>query len=216
MYKNITLKNISTIEKSVFDDKDEYIMSDDEYENTECLEDGQGSEKGYERDNCLEDDERSEHDYRKDLEDDADHAHDTYSDHKPHVSQEVHMDHAGLPTVVTQGVIRKGRSIDCQQHEPYTASSVFTVPVSPGQVNVKAPSKLCTLAGKAREHLRDEDNRKRALRTFQTGVRAVRTFVTEVQMKQRTRTGPRDVGKKVDGKKLAKICVKVAMKRLVK
>jgi hypothetical protein len=64
--------------------------------------------------------------------------------------------------------------------------------------------------------LRDEDNRKRALQNFQPGVREVKTFFAEVQAKQQNGADPRGVGKKGDGKKLAKICMTVAMKRLAK
>jgi hypothetical protein len=64
--------------------------------------------------------------------------------------------------------------------------------------------------------LRDEDNRKRALQNFQPGVREVKTFFAEVQAEQQNGADTRGVGKKGDGKKLAKICMTVAMKRLAK
>ncbi|EAT80761.1 hypothetical protein SNOG_11717 [Parastagonospora nodorum SN15] len=79
----------------------------------------------------------------------------------------------------------------------------------------KTSSRFRTLTGKAKEHLRDENNRKKAVETFQNGMREVTAFVTEIQAKQGA-AGSKRAGPKGDGKELAMICGKVAMKRFKK
>lgn len=79
----------------------------------------------------------------------------------------------------------------------------------------KAPNRVLTLAGKAKEHLRVENNRNKAVATFQNGMKEVTAFVAEIQAKQGA-AGSKCVGQKGNGKDFAAICGKVAMKRFKK
>jgi hypothetical protein len=87
--------------------------------------------------------------------------------------------------------------------------------VTNAQTLNKLPNKLRSFTDKVKDHLRDEENRRNAVQYVRTGVREVAEFVAEVQAK-----GGRDGGDgdalKTNRKKLAKVCVKVAMKRLAK
>jgi hypothetical protein len=90
-----------------------------------------------------------------------------------------------------------------------------TTIVTHTQKHIKPPNRFRNFTNKAKDHLRDEENRRKAVQYVRTGVREVAEFVAEVQAKGGQAGG--DGGAlKTKGKELAKVCVKFAMKRLVK
>jgi hypothetical protein len=90
-----------------------------------------------------------------------------------------------------------------------------TMIVTHAQTLAKPPNKFRSFTNKAKNHLRDEENRRKAVQYVRTGVREVAEFVAEVQAKGGRAGGDGDA-LKTNGKKLAKVCVKVAMKKLAK
>lgn len=125
------------------EDEEEYMMSDEEYEDHGDHEDGQYPEEDSEGEECCEDaDDNPDNGYKHELKGDRDRKHDAYFDDKFYVAQESHMNYASLTTVMTQRVIRDGNSVDHHGTDTYTAHSMSIVPVSPVQVNFKAPSQV--------------------------------------------------------------------------
>jgi hypothetical protein len=90
-----------------------------------------------------------------------------------------------------------------------------TTIVTHTQKHIKPPNRFRNFTNKAKDHLRDEENRRKAVQYVRTGVREVAEFVAEVQAKG-GRAGGDGGALKTKGKELAKVCVKFAMKRLVK
>jgi hypothetical protein len=111
---------------------------------------------------------------------------------------------------MTRDVTSSDQSSGCTEHLPIADPDTTSTHT---KIHIKRSSKFCSFVSKAKEHLRDEDNRKKAMQRFQTGVREVTEFVAEVQAKGTPGNGATG---NFDGKKLAKVCVKVAMKRLAK
>jgi hypothetical protein len=109
------------------------------------------------------------------------------------------------------------------QNESYTGCTPYIAP--PSHLNreqtttytsprIKPPSRIRSFAGKAKEHLRDQDARRKAVRIFQNGAQQVKVVMVEVEAKSMG-SGLRGMATKSNGKKLAKVAVKVAMKRLL-
>jgi hypothetical protein len=111
-----------------------------------------------------------------------------------------------------QGVISSAPSSCCTKDPPVVSQTTL---VTHAQTINKPPTKLRSFTNKAKDHLRDEENRRKAVQYVRTGVGEVAEFVAEVQPKG-GRTGGDGDALKTNGKKLAKVCVKVAMKKLAK
>jgi hypothetical protein len=80
---------------------------------------------------------------------------------------------------------------------------------------IKAPS-IFRNAAKTKEYLRDEESRRKVMQCVWTGVGNVTEFVAKVQASDKLGKRGKDDVIKMNGKKLAKVCVQVAMKELAK
>jgi hypothetical protein len=150
----------------------------------------------------------------KDIEDHVDDDADlTSNDHLAHKAPSSDLEQLGR----TKG------GVICDQHYPTSQDSIphaqegaFVGHAGSGEEPSKPPGRLRSFAGKARNHLRDEDNRRRVLRGVQKGIVEVRGLVTEMQGRDKAVTGANEYGTKGNGKKLAKACVKIAVAHLAK
>ncbi|KAH5557356.1 hypothetical protein HBI25_134970 [Parastagonospora nodorum] len=123
--------------------------------------------------------------------------------------------HATSFDAITRGVTTHGNDTQFEGYEQTAVHATSSRSFFQFHNTAKTSSRFRTLTGKAKEHLRDENNRKQAVETFQNGMREVTAFVTEIQAKQGA-AGSKRVGPKGNGKELAMICGKVAMKRFKK
>jgi hypothetical protein len=64
----------------------------------------------------------------------------------------------------------------CTEHDPIVEQSTAR---THSQTHIKPQSKLRSFVCNAKEHLRDEDSRRKAKQRFQIGVREVTDFVAE-------------------------------------
>ncbi|KAH4112957.1 hypothetical protein HBH47_217670 [Parastagonospora nodorum] len=139
----------------------------------------------------------------------------THGQDTQHENYEQTAAHATSFDAITRGVITHGNDTQFEGYEQTAVHATSSRSFFQFHNTAKTSSRFRTLTGKAKEHLRDENNRKKAVETFQNGMREVTAFVTEIQAKQGA-TGSKRVGPKGNGKELAMICGKVAMKRFKK
>ncbi|KAH3947723.1 hypothetical protein HBH53_115130 [Parastagonospora nodorum] len=139
----------------------------------------------------------------------------THGQDTQHENYEQTAAHATSFDAITRGVITRGKDTQFEGYEQTAVHATSSRSFFQFHNTAKTSSRFRTLTGKAKEHLRDENNRKKAVETFQNGMREVTAFVTEIQAKQGA-TGSKRVGPKGNGKELAMICGKVAMKRFKK
>jgi hypothetical protein len=112
----------------------------------------------------------------------------------------------------------------CDQHYPTSQDSIprtregaFVGYVGSTEERSKPPGRLRSFASKAKDHLRDENNRRRVLQTVQKGIVEVKDLMMEVQARDKVVAGAKGQGTSTsNGKKLAKACVKIAVAHLAK
>ncbi|KAH3909193.1 hypothetical protein HBH56_161340 [Parastagonospora nodorum] len=139
----------------------------------------------------------------------------THGQDTQHENYEQTAAHATSFDAITRGVITHSNDTQFEGYEQTAVHATSSRSFFQFHNTAKTSSRFRTLTGKAKEHLRDENNRKKAVETFQNGMREVTAFVTEIQAKQGA-AGSKRAGPKGDGKELAMICGKVAMKRFKK
>jgi hypothetical protein len=133
--------------------------------------------------------------------------------HDEFLATEDWLTHSTYYNANTQGVSSSGKSSNSTDDLPITSQATI---VTHATTHIKQPSKFRNFVVKTKEHLRDEENRRKVVQYVRTGVREVAEFVAEVQKSDGLgKRGGSDAAKG-NGKKLAKVCVKVVMKKLAK
>jgi hypothetical protein len=119
----------------------------------------------------------------------------------------------GCHGIMSHGVVSNDECFDCKKYVPISNANATSKTPESNVPSLIQKSRLRNLAGKAKEHLCDEQNRRKAVIMFQTGVREVATFIADIQASDKANIGAVGQG---NGKKLAKVYLKVAMQRLAK
>jgi len=119
----------------------------------------------------------------------------THSHNPEHERYEQTAAHAASVDTITGGVITHGHDTQYKSDEKTAVHATSTNSFVQFQNVTRTPNRFLKLAGKAKEHLRDENNRKKAVETFQNGMREVTAFVAEIQAIQGA-AGPKRVGQK--------------------
>jgi hypothetical protein len=110
--------------------------------------------------------------------------HDQYLVEEDHIVHENYITHAYPINTVAGSIVADGQIIHCESYDQVTADGTFVNTIVHTKTITKTPSRFRKDAGKAATHLFDEENHRKAVETFQNGVREVTAFVADVQAKQ--------------------------------
>jgi hypothetical protein len=150
--------------------------------------------------------------------DDSDQDIEDHEDDDANLTSNDHLAHKAPLSDLEQLGRTKGGVIG-DQHYPTSQDSIpraregaFVGYVGSREEHSKPPSRLHTYASKAKDHLRDENHRRKVLQGVQKGIVEVRDLMTQVQARDKVVAGAKGQGTTSNGKKLAKACVKIMVR----